>query len=175
MGNGIKLVATAVAVVALVGCTASRPGPARPVAEIVPTAAGCDEPGVSAQLLGARAASSGATPAALPEAGTVPAGFTAVTAVECTLGPDASSVVERRLTGDLAAVTAVIDEPSARVPDDRACPAMGQVQPVLFLVDAAGRTVRAAWPLDECGFVKQQALAAVAALHVDEEHTVAAS
>lgn len=172
MGNRIKVLAIVVAVVAMVGCTASRPAPVRPVAQVVTTAADCSAPDVAAQLLGGRGGSAAPTASAIPVAGTVPPGFAPVSAVECTLSTDARTLVERRLSGDLTALVTAVDEPSARVPVDGACPAMAQIQPVLFLVDASGRTVRVAWPLDECGFVKPTALAAMAALHVDDERAV---
>lgn len=165
MSHRIKIAALAVALVALVGCTATHGAPQRPVATVTTTAPDCRAADVVAQLVGGRGSAAPTTPP-----GTVPGGFTPVAAVECSSAGGAQAVVERRLTGDLAALVTVLDRPSDRVAD--VCPAMGQVQPVLYLVDAQGRTVRVAWPLDRCGFIQQRATDAVAALHVDAQQTL---
>lgn len=166
MGHRIKAAALVVALVALVGCTATHGAPQRPVASVTSAAPDCRASDVVAQLLGGRGTP---TPATTP--GRVPHGFVPVAAVECSSAGGAREVVERRMSGDLAALVTTLDRPSDRVAD--VCPAMGQIQPVLYLVDAQGRTVRVAWPLDRCGYVQHRASDAVAALRVDSEQTLA--
>jgi hypothetical protein len=72
-----------------------------------------------------------------------------------TPAPDrpAPTVVEAELRGDLGPLLAVLARPSHQPLPDQPCPAMWQSQPVIFLVDADGRAVRARWPADACGFL----------------------
>lgn len=107
-------------------------------------------------------------------AGRVPDGFVPVSVVECTMAWDATvpSVLERHLSGDLTALVAALARPDAAKPSDGACPAMAEMKPGLFLVDAQGRYVQVAWPLDECDFIQQPSTDALAALHVDSERVV---
>ena len=69
-----------------------------------------------------------------------------------------------RLEGDLGPLLAQLRRPDEAPRPDQACAAMFQAVPVLYLVDADGRAVRAAWPTDACGFLRDGAGESVAAL-----------
>jgi hypothetical protein len=57
---------------------------------------------------------------------------------------------------------------AVRLPDlprtDGACPAIGQVAPDVWAVDAAGRAVRFRWPVDGCGLIRTEAMTALEAV-----------
>lgn len=107
----------------------------------------------------------------MPEPGTVPTGFVPVAVILCDVrvvlrapgGADTSSTLaatpppHQTLTGDLGPLLAALARPSDPVPAGAACPAMAQIPPLIFLVDAGGRAVRPAWPRDACGFVQRGA------------------
>ncbi|MBO9569385.1 MAG: hypothetical protein J7503_11230 [Cellulomonas iranensis] len=69
-----------------------------------------------------------------------------------------------RLEGDLGPLLAQLRRPDVAPRPDQACMAMFQAVPVLYLVDADGRAVRARWPTDACGFLREGAIESVAAL-----------
>lgn len=113
-------------------------------------------------------------------AGAVPVDFEAVAVVRC-LGPldlpvttaererPAATVVEAELRGDLGPLLAVLARPSQQPAPDQPCPAMWESQPVIFLVDADGRAVRAQWPTDACHFLLDGATRPLDALEVVRE------
>jgi hypothetical protein len=141
-------------------------------------------------LLGTGTSPTGRT---VPDAGSVPDGFTPVAVVECRLpvlvvepapppvlldtvptdaptapltdtttpGTDASrgglTVDEVRREGDLGPLLDALSRPSDAPRADQVCPAMWQSQPVVYLVDAAGRAVLVRWPTTSCGFLQDGA------------------
>ena len=80
------------------------------------------------------------------------------------------TVEEVTLTGDLAPLLDVLSRESAHR-SSGACVAMLELQPAIFLVDAAGRAVRPQWPVDGCGFLLEGSHDALALL-TDGESTV---
>jgi len=81
----------------------------------------------------------------------------------------AATVVEAELRGDLGPLLAALARPSHQPLPDQPCPAMWQSQPVIFLVDADGRAVRARWPADACGFLLDGVTRPLDALEVVRE------
>lgn len=81
----------------------------------------------------------------------------------------AATVVEAELRGDLGPLLAALARPSYRPAPDQPCPAIWQSQPVIFLVDAEGRAVRARWPTDACGFLLDGVTRPLDALEVVRE------
>jgi hypothetical protein len=169
-GHVLLAAASVVAVVALAACA----GPARAaaVAAVQDGTVDCASP----------AAREGFTPPPVPDptaapepkptpsgpsAGRIPDGFVAVAVVECDLAP--GGTLERHLSGDLTTLVAALRQPDVPAPAGLACPAMFEIQPGLFLLDADGRYVHVAWPLDECQFIQKPARDALAALNVDDE------
>jgi hypothetical protein len=67
------------------------------------------------------------------------------------------TVREVTLEGDLAPLLTALARRSDRVPPDQACPAMFEVKPQIYLVDAQGRAVRPQWPVTGCGFLQDGA------------------
>lgn len=62
------------------------------------------------------------------------------------------TVEEVTLAGDLNPLLDALARKSDP-PSSGACMAMLEIQPAIFLVDAAGRAVRPLWPVDGCGFL----------------------
>jgi hypothetical protein len=88
-------------------------------------------------------------------AGAVPAGFVPQRAVLCQTttrdGTGGSRTVDlERTATDIDPLLTYLDQPD-EPPTDGACTADGWVEPWLFLLDSAGRFVRPAIPVDECG------------------------
>lgn len=81
----------------------------------------------------------------------------------------AATVVEAELRGDLGPLLAVLARPSQQPAPDQPCPAMWESQPVIFLVDADGRAVRAEWPTDACRFLLDGVTRPLDALEVVRE------
>ena len=81
----------------------------------------------------------------------------------------AVTVVEAELHGDLGPLLATLARPSHQPAPDQPCPAMWESQPVIFLVDADGRAVRAQWPTDACGFLLDGVTRPLDALEVVSE------
>lgn len=172
---GVTGAALAVAVAVVVGACAA-PVEVRPLPGVAEIAAGgpdCLADEVLAALPFAVQPSPGSARPA-PAAGTVPPGFEPVRVVECRapgMTTDATSsagtgtadviVEEVVLTGDLGPLLAALARSSDPVPADLACPPMYEYQPQLYLIDAAGRAVRPAWPVDRCGFLHDGATAAL--------------
>lgn len=73
------------------------------------------------------------------------------------------TVEEVALTGDLDPLLAALARDPAP-PSTGACMAKMEVQPVIFLVDDAGRAVWAQWPVDGCGFLHEGAAATLSGL-----------
>ena len=75
--------------------------------------------------------------------------------------PRTLRVTERTLTGDLGPLLAALSRPSEEPRRDQPCPAMWESRPQIYLVDSAGRAVRARWPVTSCGFLHEGAAAAL--------------
>ncbi|MGG5752761.1 hypothetical protein ACQ3I4_09065 [Zafaria sp. Z1313] len=97
-----------------------------------------------------------------PAAGAIPAGFVPVELIRCSFLMDGyedeqglwSAVGEEHLAGDLDALAIALDEPDDGPRMDMACTADLEIVPDLWLVDASGRAMRAAWPVNSCGKTK---------------------
>jgi hypothetical protein len=96
-------------------------------------------------------------------AGGVPEGFVPVEAVRCdtfmmaTLEDEEglwSAVTEERLAGNIDALVDALAEPSDPPRANQACTADMELVPDLWLVDAQGQAMRAAWPTNSCGKTK---------------------
>jgi len=103
-------------------------------------------------------------PAPLP--GTLPEGFRPARVTLCHFedGDGGAAVVEELRAGDIPAVVAAFAMPSSR--PEGSCSQEFEAVPELFLVDADGRAVRMAWPLDGCGTTRAEARTAIASLAV---------
>ena len=165
---GAVLVVVPALAAALAGCAttdAPRPG----AAEVAP-AADCLAPQV-VEDLGLRLDSSGAARSAsadAPAPGAVPQGFTPVGAIVCETGGQLTdskgiwdSVTVRHLEGDLDPLLAALDRPSAVRSSDPTCAAVREVASELWLVDALGRGIRAAQPVDACGTTQRPVVRAL--------------
>jgi hypothetical protein len=169
--TAVRLVTVAAAMTLLAGCSADTsptPSPAR-----VATAADCLAPQVITDLglrADARELSATAHPD-VPDPGSVPAGFAPVGVVECVTGErltDAQGVWDaitvRRLEGDLGPLLAALAGPHETSTRGQLCPASDVATFQLWLVDALGRAVRPAPPVDACGAPTTAVRTAVAAL-----------
>ncbi|MBD7993911.1 hypothetical protein H9639_01175 [Arthrobacter sp. Sa2CUA1] len=104
------------------------------------------------------------TPPAVPPpaAGSVPTGFVPVEVVRCGAALETtedqdglwSAVSQEHLTGDLDKLVAALAEPSDGPRPNQACTADMEMVPDLWLLDADGQAMRAAWPTDACGKTK---------------------
>ncbi|TFB77362.1 hypothetical protein E3O06_01015 [Cryobacterium glaciale] len=96
-----------------------------------------------------------------PAPGMVPTGFEPVAAHRCTFygsvddaeGRWSAVTVETR-TGDFNALLAALAEPNDQPGLNQACTADMEIVPELWLEDAAGEALRAAWPRTACGKTK---------------------
>jgi hypothetical protein len=171
----VAAVAVAAAMMTAAGCTGpgAAPEATPPTADISASGPDC----LADEVLTGMGVAAPTTPTRrrpAPSSGSVPVGFTAVQVVECrpllpggappTRGALSSVVLEVVLTGDLTPLLAALSRPSDAPIADGACPAMFQLKPQIYLVDAAGRAVRPQWPLDRCGFLQDGALAALSGL-----------
>jgi hypothetical protein len=164
-----------VAVLALVAGCASPVTPSTPVPSPAQTAtsADCLAPQVIADLgIRTDARELSATPHPdVPAPGAVPAGFEAVSVVECVGGERLTDtdgvwdgVAVRRLEGDLGPLLAALARASAAPEGSPTCVPSGAAPSELWLVDALGRAIRPVQPLDGCGEPTQAVRKAVAAL-----------
>lgn len=179
-GSPARRVVTPLGVLAglvLLGGCGSAGAPPAPEAETAPRA-DCLAPQVIAAL-GLRADDvSGTAHPDVPDAGAVPPTFTPVGVVQCVSGErltDAdgvwAAVTVRQLEGDLEPLLDALAQPSQSARADQACAVPALPASELWLVDALGRAVRAARPVDSCGLPLEQVSAAVEALEVTgEEH-----
>lgn len=172
-----RLVTVVATVTLLAGCSAATSPTASPAT--IASAADCLAPQVIADLglrADARELSATSHPD-VPEPGSVPAGFEPVGVVECTTGElltDAQGVWDaisvRHLEGDLKPLLAALAAPRQTSTGDPLCPATAAVS-ALWLVDALGRAVRPAPPVDACGAPTTGVRTAVAALaEIDVAH-----
>lgn len=108
----------------------------------------------------------------VPPPGSVPEGFAPSTVLQCLAGEtltDVSGVWDavtvRRLEGDLTGLVTALTRPSARQDEVGACPASeaGAAWEV-WLMDAMGKAIRAAVPVDACGEVQAQVADAIGGL-----------
>ncbi|MFF1528165.1 hypothetical protein [Cellulomonas sp. NPDC058312] len=115
-----------------------------------------------------------------PDAGVVPDGFTAVSAVTCSTGEtltDAAgrwaAVTASRLEGDVRPLLSALGTPATLPATGTAPTACAPTAPrtALWLVDAVGAAVRVALPADGCGRLPTALADGIAALDaVDVEH-----
>ncbi|MCC2318963.1 hypothetical protein [Cellulomonas chengniuliangii] len=149
----------AAAAIALSGCTSAAVGSAPAPAETA-IAADCLAPQVVQSLGLVLDPSATATPHPdVPAAGSVPEGFAPSAAIQCLAGETLTDVVGvwdavtvRRLEGDLAGLVDALARPSMS-PNPSGCADSPGADPVgeVWLIDAMGRAIRAAVPLDGCG------------------------
>lgn len=154
------------AVLLVCGC-AGPAGPASPVPEVpAEVVAGVD---CLAPNLGQTALVYPAVPTATdvtvhpdaPAAGDVPADFDPVTLTRCTYLDTVederglwSAVTVETLTGDFDRLLSAFAEPDDEAVFHQACTADMEFVPELWLQDAAGDSIRAAWPVTACGKTK---------------------
>ncbi len=74
------------------------------------------------------------------------------------------TLVERR--GDLGPLLRALSRPSQTPGPDQICAAVWESQPVIYLVDADGRAIRAQWPTTACGLLLDGVTAPLATLPV---------
>ena len=119
--------------------------------------------------------------------GSVPEGFATVGVVRCrqdfklpsgppAVGPSPKSdpgyvIVEDHLSGDFKPLLVALAEPSDRE-NGGVCPAMAEIIPDLWLLNAAGKAVHVQWPVDGCGFTKTGVMEALADLAVTSSTTL---
>jgi hypothetical protein len=108
-----------------------------------------------------------------PAAGRVPEGFIPTAALLCPTtdhfvsspAPSpAPPATPRELQGDLRDLLAALAEPNDAIPPNLACTTQMELVPELWLVDASGRAIHAAWPRTSCGFTKPAVAEALKAL-----------
>lgn len=75
-----------------------------------------------------------------------------------------STIDEVWFEGDLGPLLDALSRPDDAPTADQVCPAMLQLSPVLFLVDASGRGVLVRWPRTSCGYVQAGAFEALGGL-----------
>lgn len=108
--------------------------------------------------------------------GSIPAGFVPVSAVECTaFGKNVTdsagewrTITQRQLSGDLGPLVKALDEPSDKADGFLACTDDLEIIPDLWLVNAAGKTVRVQWPQTGCQKSKPGTKEALALLKVEK-------
>lgn len=107
----------------------------------------------------------------VPDAGSVPEGFTPSAVLQCLAGETLTdvagvwdAVTVRRLEGDLGLLVAALTRPSARVDEGGACPSDAGPAWELWLMDAMGKAIRAALPVDVCGAVQGEVAEAIGTL-----------
>ncbi|WP_105035343.1 hypothetical protein [Cryobacterium aureum] len=107
-----------------------------------------------------------------PEPGMVPADFEPVAAFRCTLFGSLdndqgrwSAVTVETLEGDFGPLLSALAEPNDQAGLNQACTADMELVPELWLENAAGDAMRAAWPRTACGKTKPAAHAALDTLH----------
>ena len=151
--RAVPAIALAVLTVALAGCAGQQsddePPAATPTATATTTAVDCGSAEVLEALQGGGGYPGGAT---APPA--VPADVDAVAVVWCRTGDPASpdAVVEQVTFEDgIAPVLEALAQPTETPgSEDVMCTLDFEYKPVIFLVDDAGRAVRAYWPVDVC-------------------------
>ncbi|MET4062139.1 hypothetical protein ABIB35_003719 [Arthrobacter sp. UYP6] len=102
------------------------------------------------------------TAAQPPAAGSVPAGFLPAEVIRCSATLETvedsaglwSTVRQEHLAGDMDALVEALAQPSDGLRENEACTADAELVPDLWLLDASGTAMRAAWPTDSCGKTK---------------------
>ncbi|MGV8976967.1 MAG: hypothetical protein ACOH17_02895 [Cellulomonas sp.] len=176
--TAVRLVVVVAAVTVLAGCSTGTPPSDSPAT--IASAADCLAPQVIVDLgLRADAHELSATPHPdAPGPGSIPVGFDPVSVVECTTGErltDAQGVWDaitvRHLEGDLRPLLAALAAPRHTSTGDQLCATTGAAAGALWLVDALGRAVRPAPPVDVCGVPTAGVRTAVGALtEIDVAH-----
>jgi hypothetical protein len=100
------------------------------------------------------------------EAGAVDLDDALATPAEPEATPEPLTVQVSELRGDLGPLLDQLARPSQAPREGEACMALMEFRPVIFLVDADGRAVRAQWPSTSCGFLLDGAIAPLDALEV---------
>lgn len=112
--------------------------------------------------------------------GSVPQGFAPVDAVLCTQdgkalqvgnAPARRTVLEQHFSGNYGTLMAALAEQSDRQKGG-ACPAMWELIPDLWLLNAAGKAVHVQWPMTGCNFSKPGVRNALDALTVSSTKTI---
>lgn len=116
---------------------------------------------------------------AAPESGRVPADFVPVAATLCTLTIEPSgmntsgttSVTATRLEGDLQPLVAALAQPNDSPGANQLCTADMEFVPELWLEDATGHAIRAAWPRTACMKTKRETHDALDRLTITQTQT----
>jgi hypothetical protein len=171
--------AVLVVLLATAGCALDATAPPRPVAEVVEGPPDCAL-STDAWIVPEPGAAPTAPPP--PRAGSVPDGFTPVSAVRCAWTTDSVDDAEGRWSARLESTwTDGLDQVLAAlaVPDETGgsgmCTADGEIVPDLWLTSADGRSMRAAWPVTPCGKTLPGTHDVLEALPVEEERLVRVS
>lgn len=113
-----------------------------------------------------------------PEPGRVPEGFVPTAAYLCTVefsfdtdssdgsAEGAATVIVEKRTGDFGPLLAALAEPDQQPKPDQVCTADFEIVPELWLEEASGQAMRAAWPRDACGKTQPATQAALDELTV---------
>ncbi|WP_209561309.1 hypothetical protein [Frigoribacterium sp. PvP032] len=179
MERGRRTMTTGAALVVLLatgGCALDSTAPPRPVAEVVEGAPDCALSTDAWIVPGPGDAPSAPPP---PLAGSVPDGFTPVSAVRCAWSTDSVDDAEGRWSARRETTwTEGLDRVLAAlaVPDETGgsgmCTADMEIVPDLWLTSADGRSMRAAWPVTPCGKTLPGTHDVLEALPVEDERLV---
>jgi hypothetical protein len=171
--------AVLVTLLATAGCAFDTTAPPRPVAEVVEGAPDCTL-STDAWIVPEQGAPPSTPPP--PVAGSVPDGFTPVSAVRCAWTTDTVDDAEGRWSARLETTWADDLDPlltALAVPDETggpgACTADMELVPDLWLTSADGRSMRAAWPVTSCGKTLPGTHAVLEGLPVEDERLVRVS
>lgn len=111
-------------------------------------------------------------PAPSPLMGSAPKGFVPEKVFLCRPGAadgnGVQTISQGELSGDFTALLAALAEPSDKGEANVVCPAMMELRPGLWLVNAAGDAVQVKWPTDTCDmtFGKPDTQKAIDALQI---------
>jgi hypothetical protein len=153
VGLAALLTAGALLVTSCSGAAGPAPTP-EPVASLA-AAVDCLAPNVLEDFMLPRGPGAQTEPASTPhpdapEPGRVPAGFVPVAAYLCTMEQPGVVLMEKR-TGDFGPLLEALAEPDLPPKADQVCTLEFEIVPELWLEEASGQALRAAWPRDSCG------------------------